>query len=88
MLPALPTGMKSMSGASPRTSTISSAAVFCPSTRYGLMEFTRATGCSSLMRRAIFSASSKLPRMFSTFAPCATAWASFPCAMLPLGTRT
>ena len=32
MLPALPTGRQWMSGASPSASTISKAAVFCPST--------------------------------------------------------
>ena len=33
-----------MSGASPRVSTISNAAVFWPSIRAGLTEFTSATG--------------------------------------------
>ena len=42
MLPALPTGSAWMSGASPRQSTISNAAVFWPSMRIGLTEFTSA----------------------------------------------
>ncbi|CAL9312054.1 hypothetical protein SUDANB135_04879 [Streptomyces sp. SudanB135_2055] len=44
MLPALPTGRTWMSGASPSMSTISKAAVFCPSIRTGLTELTSATG--------------------------------------------
>ena len=48
MLPALPTGMASTSGARPRSSQISKAAVFCPSSRNGLTELTRVTGWSSL----------------------------------------
>ena len=44
MLPALPTGRQWMSGASPSASTISKAAVFCPSMRHGLTELTSATG--------------------------------------------
>ena len=46
MLPALPTGMESAS-ISPSSSTISKAAVFCPSRRNGLTEFTSAIGCRS-----------------------------------------
>ena len=44
ILPALPTGRQWMSGASPRASTTSKAAVFCPSIRAGLTELTRSTG--------------------------------------------
>jgi hypothetical protein len=44
MLPALPTGRQWMSGASPRTSTISNEAVFCPSMRNWLTLLTRLTG--------------------------------------------
>ena len=44
MLPALPTGRQWMSGAAPRTSTISKAAVFWPSMRYGLTVLTSVTG--------------------------------------------
>ena len=44
MLPALPTGRKWKSGASPSTSMISKAAVFCPSMRTGLMELTISIG--------------------------------------------
>ena len=40
----LPTGNRWKLGASPRKSTISNAAVFCPSSRTGLTEFTSATG--------------------------------------------
>ena len=47
MLPALPTGMARMSGARPRSSQISNAAVFWPSRRNGLTELTRVTGWSS-----------------------------------------
>ena len=43
MLPALPTGMASTSGAPPRSSQISKAAVFWPSRRNGLTELTRVT---------------------------------------------
>ena len=46
MLPALPTGMQWTSGASPSTSTISKAPVFCPSIRYGLTELTTVTGAA------------------------------------------
>ena len=41
MLPALPTGSAWMSGAAPSASTISNAAVFCPSMRTGLTLLTR-----------------------------------------------
>ena len=44
MLPALPTGRRWKSGASPRKSQISKAAVFWPWRRTGLTELTRATG--------------------------------------------
>jgi len=44
MLPALPTGSTCTSGASPSASTISKDAVFCPSIRSGLTEFTSSTG--------------------------------------------
>ncbi len=44
MLPALPTGMQRASGASPRSSQTSKAAVRCPSMRYSLSEFTSAIG--------------------------------------------
>ena len=44
MLPALPTGMQWTSGASPRTSTISKAPVFCPSMRWGFTELTTVIG--------------------------------------------
>src|SRR5579862_4386523 len=41
MLPALPIGRTTASGASPRASQTSKARVFCPSSRYGLSELSR-----------------------------------------------
>ena len=71
MLPALPTGMARTSGARPRSSQISKAAVFWPSSRNGLTELTRVTGWSSCSAsaRTTRSASSKLPSMATTRAP-------------------
>ena len=90
MLPALPTGIASTSGARPRSSTISNAAVFCPSSRYGLTELTSVIGCSSCSDRArtTRSASSKLPRTATTRAPNTSAWSSLPTAILPAGSTT
>src|SRR4029078_8445184 len=45
MLPALPTGIARMSGARPRSSQTSKAAVFCPSSGNGLTQITSVTGC-------------------------------------------
>src|SRR4051794_1897415 len=87
MLPALPTGMHSPS-ISPIASSISNAAVFCPSSRSGLTELTSEIGCLRLSSRTISSASSKLPRRAITRAPCMSAWASLPAAILPSGTIT
>ena len=87
MLPALPTGMASAS-IEPSSSATSSAAVFCPSSRYGLTELTSAIGCRWTSSRTSFSASSKLPRSATTRAPCISAWASLPVAILPSGTIT
>ena len=87
MLPALPTGMQSAS-MSPISSTISNAAVFCPSSRNGLTEFTSAIGWRWTSSRTSFSAASKLPRSAITRAPCISAWASLPVAILPSGTIT
>ena len=87
MLPALPTGMESAS-ISPSSSTISKAAVFCPSRRNGLTEFTSAIGCRSTSARTSCSAWSKFPRSAITRAPCMSAWASLPVAILPSGTIT
>jgi len=56
--------------------------------RWGFKEFTKATGWRSVTRRAIFKASSKLPRTARMRAPWATAWASLPMAILPWGTST
>ncbi len=66
MFPALPTGMQCTSGASPSASTISNAAVFCPSMRNGLTELTTSTPGRSPSSRTIASASSKLPRTGTT----------------------
>ena len=71
MLPALPTGMARMSGARPRSSQISKAAVFWPSRRNGLTELTSVTGWSSCSAsaRTMRSAWSKLPSIATTCAP-------------------
>jgi hypothetical protein len=87
MLPALPTGMASAS-ISPISSTISNDAVFCPSSRNGLTELTRAIGWRCTSSRTSASAWSKFPRSAMTRAPCISAWASFPVAILPSGTIT
>ena len=87
MLPALPTGMQSASS-SPSSSTSSNAAVFWPSSRNGLTEFTSAIGWRSASARTSASASSKLPRSAITRAPCISACASLPVAILPSGTIT
>ena len=87
MLPALPTGMQSASS-SPSSSTISNAAVFWPSSRNGLTELTSAIGWRCTSSRTSLSAASKLPRSAITRAPCTSAWASLPVAILPSGTIT
>ena len=69
ILPALPTGMKRWSGAAPRSSMISNAAVFCPSSLYGLTELTSTTGCFAASSRTIRNASSKPPSMSMIRAP-------------------
>ena len=83
MLPALPTGMASTSGARPSWSQISNAAVFWPSRRNGLTELTSVTGWSSCSarERTMASAWSKLPSMATTRAPATRAWSSLPVAM-------
>src|SRR3954468_3118887 len=88
MLPALPTGRQCTSGASPSTSQISNAAVFCPSIRYALTELTSDTGNVSARPRARVRQSSKLPSTCSSRAPCTSACASLPIAIFPVGTRT
>src|SRR4051812_3020260 len=88
MLPALPTGRQCTSGARPSASQTSNAADFCPSSRTGLTELTRATGGSGAVLRASSGESSKLPSTWRIRAPCMTAWASLPSAILPRGTRT
>ena len=87
MLPALPTGMHSAS-ISPSSSRISNAAVFWPSRRNGLTQLTSAIGWRAASSRTSSSASSKLPRSAITRAPCISAWASLPVAILPSGTIT
>ena len=86
-LPALPTGMHSAS-ISPSSSSISKAAVFCPSSRNGLTELTSAIGRRCASSRTSVSAWSKLPRSAITRAPCISACASLPVAILPSGTIT
>ncbi len=88
MLPALPTGMQCTSGASPSTSTISNDAVFCPSIRCGLIEFTTVTSPKRSSSRTMSSASSKLPVIGTTFAPWMSACASLPSAIWPCGMTT
>src|ERR671913_47210 len=56
--------------------------------RSGLTEFTRCTGYESASSRAISRQSSKLPRIWMSWPLWATAWLSFPIAILPSGTST
>ena len=86
-LPALPTGMQSASS-SPSSSRTSNAAVFWPSSRNGLTLLTSPIGWRSQSSRTSLSASSKFPRSAITRAPCISAWASLPVAILPSGTIT
>ena len=89
MLPALPTGMHSASsGRRPSSSMTSKAAVFWPSRRNGLTLLTSAIGWRWVSSRTSSRASSKLPRSATTRAPCMSAWASLPAAILPSGTIT
>ena len=77
-----------MCGASPRVSTTSNAAVFCPCRRYGFTEFTRATGWDWASARTMRRQSSKLPSTASSVAPCTIACTSLPAAILPAGRMT
>ena len=88
MLPALPTGMQSASSSPSSSSSSSKAAVFCPSMRNSLTEFTSTIGCVSVSSRTSSSAWSKLPASEITRAPCISVWASLPVAILPSGTIT
>ena len=81
MLPALPTGIEWTWGASPNASTTSNAAVFWPSIRAGLTEFTTSTPGWSPSSRTIASASSNVPRTGTTRAPWMSACASLPIAI-------
>ena len=72
----------------PNSSTISNDAVFWPSIRNGLTLLTSAIGWRSQTSRTSLSATSKLPRSAITRAPCISAWASLPVAILPSGTIT
>ncbi|CAB4628231.1 unannotated protein [freshwater metagenome] len=56
--------------------------------RYGLTELTSATGKFSDNSRAKVRQSSKFPFTCKIFEPWATACASFPSAIFPLGIRT
>ncbi len=80
--------MHSASSSPANASTISNAAVFWPSIRKSLTELTSEIGWRSTSWRTSFSASSKLPRRATTRAPCMSAWASLPVAILPSGTIT
>ena len=53
-----------------------------------MTEFTSAIGWRSASSRTSASAWSKLPRSAITRAPCISAWASLPVAILPSGTMT
>ncbi len=88
MLPALPTGMYSASSPPSSPSWISNAAVFWPSMRNSLTEFTSTIGCVSVSSRTSVSAWSKLPFSEITRAPCMSVWAILPWAILPSGTIT
>ena len=77
-----------MSGARPRASQISNAAVFCPSSRNGLTLFTSVTGNRSARSRATFSDASKLPSTSSIRAPWTRVAAILPSATFPFGTST
>ena len=87
MLPAFPTGIARTSGARPRSSQISNAAVFWPSRRNGLTELTSVTGWSSCSAspRTMWSAWSKLPSMATTRAPAMSAWPELAQGDLALG---
>lgn len=88
-MPALPTGSEWMSGAVPSASTISNAAVFWPSIRTGFTELTsEMVGKSVAILRANSRQSSKLPSIWMILAPCMTACASLPIAILPCGINT
>ena len=88
MFPALPTGRQCAVGASPRMSTTSNAAVFCPSMRNSFTEFTTSTPGRVPSSRTIVSASSKLPWIGTSCAPWMSACASLPNAMCPAGSTT
>src|SRR5215210_1386765 len=89
MFPALPTGRARTSGGPPRTSATSKAAVFWPSIRSGLTEFTSVTSpSSSAIRCESFRATSKLPSIWTIRAPCASTCTALPRAILPAGTTT
>jgi hypothetical protein len=88
MLPALPTGSATASGARPSSSMTSKAAVCCPAIRSGFTELTIATLPSSPIALTAASAWSKLPSTVIRLAPAASAWASLPRATLPAGKTT
>ena len=88
MFPALPIGIQSQSGAQPKSSTISKAAVFCPCIRYGLTELTSSIGCYEDKSLTISRALSKFPLIDIISAPYINACASFPCATNPSGIKT
>jgi hypothetical protein len=77
-----------MSGARPRKSQISNAAVFWPWSRNGFTLLTSVTGKRSASSRASSNDASKLPSTSSIRAPCTSVAAIFPIATLPFGTST
>ncbi len=87
VFPPPPYGSASTSGAEPSSSTSSNAAVFWPSSRYGLSEFTRTCVPREASSRAASSAWSNEPRTSRSRAPAARACASFPSATAPAGWR-
>ena len=91
MLPALPTGMARMSGARPRSSQTSNAAVFWPSSRYGLTELTSVIGWSSCSEQRPDDPERLVEvaaHADTTRAPKTSAWSSLPRAILPAGSTT
>ena len=72
-------------GRAPSASTISNAAVFWPSMRNGLTRVDQRDRVVSASSRASVRQSSKLPSICTSFAPCISACASLPSAILTVG---
>ena len=88
MLPALPTGSRWTSGASPRMSTISNDAVFCPCEAVGVDRVDERDRVVLGRARGRSQAVVEVAADLISWAPCTTAWASLPMAILPSGTST